>query len=667
MAYKPPKQTIVDNDLKYAPSNEAVFEALKLKLDEPSVTGTAGQLLQLDAYVGGEPTMSWVNPPNPLPSQTGNLDKVLVTDGTNASWQFAGLGAGSLPTNTIIVGRAKPTGLTGTTNTIIGTGTTGDALTSGVNNIFVGNNTAPNAAANDNNILIGNSITVASNIAGLIQTVAIGNHITIAPGGTNPNNSVLIGFEAQSDQNSVAVGWRARANTPYSVSVGRSSQSTGEASTAVGYEATANRYGAALGFRASTNQNAIALGFESSAPTVNTMAVGSAGQQINTVYFGRGGATQTAANAVTIMTMRASGTNTNLSAGTLTLAGSQSTGNQAGGDVIIATAPAGASGSTLNAHVERMRIDSAGNAEIGLTSTTGWLSGYRLNLSNFSGTQRNLLQLRTSSGDGNHKMYLLGHALVNPGAWNNASYVLQYRVDTTDASFIRFRESSTTIGAGFNCPINSPILTINASNDGLNGTVVAMRTSSSTSTVEKVFIVNRQSSGTPAAGIGASIEMAVETASGNTETGVILEAVTTDVTAASEDFDFVVKTMTNGAAASEKLRVTASSNLKLSCGLTVKSSHAQVGTADVITVSVSDYYVGVDCSLAAKTVNLPAAATAGAGKTFVIKDETGSSATNNITIDADGAELIDGAATYVMAVNRESVTLVCDGTGWQII
>ena len=107
--------------------------------------------------------------------------------------------------------------------------------------------------------------------------------------------------------------------------------------------------------------------------------------------------------------------------------------------------------------------------------------------------------------------------------------------------------------------------------------------------------------------------------------------------------------------------------VQLNSGLQVKSVHAQVGTANVITVSVSDYYIGVDCSGAAKTVNLPAAATAGAGKTYVIKDETGSASTNNITVDANSAELIDGAATYVMAVNRESVTLVCDGTGWQII
>lgn len=102
MAYKPPKQTIVDNDLKYAPSNEAVFEALKLKLDEPSVAGTAGQLLQLDSYVGGEPTMSWVNP-----GANTSLSNLVGPTAINASLLFN-------PDNTYDIGAdgaSRPAGI----------------------------------------------------------------------------------------------------------------------------------------------------------------------------------------------------------------------------------------------------------------------------------------------------------------------------------------------------------------------------------------------------------------------------------------------------------------------------------------------------------------------------------------------------------------------------
>lgn len=110
----------------------------------------------------------------------------------------------------------------------------------------------------------------------------------------------------------------------------------------------------------------------------------------------------------------------------------------------------------------------------------------------------------------------------------------------------------------------------------------------------------------------------------------------------------------------EAAKISASNNLDLSCGLIVNSAHAQAGTADVITVADDDFYVGVDCSLAAKTVNLP---TAVAGKKLVIKDESGDASTNNITVSGT----IDGATNYVMSIDYEAVTLVSDGTNWFII
>ncbi len=63
------------------------------------------------------------------------------------------------------------------------------------------------------------------------------------------------------------------------------------------------------------------------------------------------------------------------------------------------------------------------------------------------------------------------------------------------------------------------------------------------------------SSGTPAVGIGVGVEFEVETAAGNNEVGATIEAVTTDVTSTSEDFDVVTKIMRAGAAASEAFRV----------------------------------------------------------------------------------------------------------------
>lgn len=100
--------------------------------------------------------------------------------------------------------------------------------------------------------------------------------------------------------------------------------------------------------------------------------------------------------------------------------------------------------------------------------------------------------------------------------------------------------------------------------------------------------------------------------------------------------------------------------------LVVNAIHAQTGTANVITATTTNYYIGVDSTLAAKTVNLPAASSCGSGFTYKIKDESGTAASNNITIDADGSETIDGQTTAVIAANYGSLELVCNGSNWFI-
>ena len=63
-----------------------------------------------------------------------------------------------------------------------------------------------------------------------------------------------------------------------------------------------------------------------------------------------------------------------------------------------------------------------------------------------------------------------------------------------------------------------------------------------------------------------------------------------------------------------------------------------------------------------QTVNLHTAGS-NAGLKYNIK-RTG---TVNVTIDPDGSETIDGAATFVLTAQYDAVTLVSDGTNWSII
>ena len=105
-------------------------------------------------------------------------------------------------------------------------------------------------------------------------------------------------------------------------------------------------------------------------------------------------------------------------------------------------------------------------------------------------------------------------------------------------------------------------LTIGSNTATINNTLTFAYEDATTNTVVDTVRVRRTSSGVPALGIGAGFAFEVETAASNVETGATLDVVTTDVTAASEDFDFVVNLMTNGAAAAEKFRVTSAGDIK---------------------------------------------------------------------------------------------------------
>jgi hypothetical protein len=83
--------------------------------------------------------------------------------------------------------------------------------------------------------------------------------------------------------------------------------------------------------------------------------------------------------------------------------------------------------------------------------------------------------------------------------------------------------------------------------------------------VTNVATLTHTTSGSPAAGIGTGLAFITETTAGN-ETGMVIEAVTTDVGSGVEDFDLVVKLMEGGAAAAEKLRLTSAGNLQMGDG-----------------------------------------------------------------------------------------------------
>jgi hypothetical protein len=82
------------------------------------------------------------------------------------------------------------------------------------------------------------------------------------------------------------------------------------------------------------------------------------------------------------------------------------------------------------------------------------------------------------------------------------------------------------------------------------------------------------------------------------------------------------------------------------------------------TVAEDDDVVLCDATGGAFTVTLPKAGLF-TGKQVIIKKIDASA--NAVTIDGNGAETIDGAATVAMSTQYESRTLFAGSTGWHII
>lgn len=88
---------------------------------------------------------------------------------------------------------------------------------------------------------------------------------------------------------------------------------------------------------------------------------------------------------------------------------------------------------------------------------------------------------------------------------------------------------------------------------------------------------------------------------------------------------------------------------------------AIVAKTAAYTVVVGDRGKTLDCS-GTWTLSLPAAATAGAGFSLMIRN----GGAGIITLDPNAAELINGAATALIAAGQSTI-LVCNGTAWVTI
>jgi hypothetical protein len=218
--------------------------------------------------------------------------------------------------------------------------------------------------------------------------------------------------------------------------------------------------------------------------------------------------------------------------------------NDLSGFLSFSTRPIGLGGVLA----ERMRIDASGNVGIGTNSPLQRFTAVNTSITGGAPASSG------SAADPNSVARLqAGSAALDIGVYSGGQIWLQPRLSTNYATNydIVLQPNGGNVGIGTSTPATK-----------LHATSVT----ATTNAVTNVFRVDSQSSGTPATGIGVGIEFAAETSASNTEVGATIEAITTDVTAASEDFDLSFKTMEAGAAAAERLRITSSGDLKFNSG-----------------------------------------------------------------------------------------------------
>ena len=94
----------------------------------------------------------------------------------------------------------------------------------------------------------------------------------------------------------------------------------------------------------------------------------------------------------------------------------------------------------------------------------------------------------------------------------------------------------------------------------------------------------------------------------------------------------------------------------LSAGLTLTATNL------VLNANGKEHTIGVTNTVAPRTITIPSSLIAIAGKKWVIEDQSGGAAANNITIATGGAETINGGANAAITNNFGFITLYSDGS-----
>lgn len=84
----------------------------------------------------------------------------------------------------------------------------------------------------------------------------------------------------------------------------------------------------------------------------------------------------------------------------------------------------------------------------------------------------------------------------------------------------------------------------------------------------------------------------------------------------------------------------------------------------VVTTTDLGSLISADSTSATVTLTLPSASSSGNGKILAVRK---ASASNTVTVAADGSDTINAAATYSITTNKAAIFFVTDGSDWFIV
>ncbi len=325
----------------------------------------------------------------------------------------------------------------------------------------------------------------------------------------------------------------------------------------------------------------------------------------------------------------------------------------------------GVFGQTITGNTGGALSPTAGNWNIVTANSTPLFAGavstltldFALNSNLFLGSPGSITSGTTNVGYGK-----LAAASISSGSDNvmvGYEAGIGYTTGNTSTIVGSYAMFNAVAGASNNTAIGSSTL-YNLAGAGTNNTALGFNTGSAFTTTESNNIVIGNTGV-----IADNAKIRIGTNGIQTATfivgidGVNVGSTAKVVTMASDQLGTATITAGTG------ITVTPGANtITISSAGTTVLTYTNVNTTPYVVLS-TDEWLGVDCSGAPITIQLPNAPST--GRMFVIKDRTGSANTNNITVTTvGGAVLIDGATTYVMNTQYSAIEVLFDGTTYQI-